>query len=177
MTGSGLRAYSRAMLRRALLLVTAAVLSFSLAPVASAEPVKTVTVAHGPVTATVVPVIPGTASPGDLRLFHIALTRPGRTKTIGFLSGSLLTTAVGVPAVGKELRSADLVFTVGAAKNQLVIGGTAGYDQQAPTVAKKTSTIRPVLGGSGRYAGARGWCESVHRKDGTWRHTFHIRTS
>jgi len=177
MTRPWLRAYSQAMLRRALLVAAAAALSLSLAPPASAGPITIVKIAHGPVTATVVPVTPGTASPGDLRLFHVPLTRPGRTKTIGFLSGSLLTTAVGRPAAGEELRAADLVFTVGATKNQLVLGGTAVYDQQAPTVAKKTSAIRPLLGGSGRYAGARGWCESVHRKDGTWRHTFHIRTS
>lgn len=162
------------MLRRVLLL--AVLLTLALASPASADPVV-VKVAHGPVSATVVAVQPGVASPGDLRLYHIALTKPGSSKVVGFLTGSLLTTAVGQPAAGKELRTADLVFTVGAAKNQLVLGGTAAYDQQAPTVAKKSYTIRPVLGGSGRYAGARGWCESVHRKDGTWRHIFHIRTS
>ena len=90
------------------------------------------------------------------------------------MTGSLLTTEVGKPSAGKEYRSADLVFTIGKARNQLIIGGVAVYQQQAPTVAERTTVVRPVIGGSGKYDGARGWCESVHRKDGTWRHTFHV---
>ena len=143
-----------------------------LAPAAAAERPVTVRVAHGAISATVDPVTPGAASPGDLRLYYTPLTRPGRTKQIGFMTGSLLTTAVDRPAAGKEYRAADLVFRVGT--SQLVVGGVAEYDQQAPTVAERTSVVRPVLGGTGRYAGARGWCRSVHLKDNTWRHVFMI---
>jgi hypothetical protein len=31
-----------------------------------------------------------------------------------------------------------------------------------------------ILGGSGKYAGASGWCVTEHLPDGTWRHTFHL---
>ena len=163
------------MLRRPALALLGTVLALSLAGPASADPVTVVKVAHGPVSAQVDPVTPATASPGDVRLFYSTLTKPGKKKAIGFLTGSLLTTAVDEPAVGKELRTADLVFTIGQAQDQLVVGGVAVYDQQASTVARKTSVIRPVVGGSGKYDGARGWCRSVHRKDDSWRHTFHLR--
>lgn len=147
------------------------VLVSSAAPVAADQVVK---VAHGPITATVIPVTAGKASAGDLRTYHIKLTKPKKSKRIGFMTGSLLTTAVNKPARGQEQRTADLVFTIGKAANQLVVGGVAAYEQQAPTFRKRTSVIRPVLGGSGKYAGARGWCESIHRKDNTWRHVFHL---
>ncbi len=136
----------------------------------------TVKVAHGAVSAQLVPVTPGTPSAGDLRTYYVDLTKPGKAKRIGFLTGSLLTTAVGKPSAGKEYRTADLVFTVGKPADQLVVGGVAVYEQAAPTVALRTSVVRPVVGGSGQYAGARGWCKSIHRKDGTWRHVFHFRT-
>jgi hypothetical protein len=149
----------------------AAVLPLAVAAPAAADPV-TVKVAHGPATATVDPVVPGSANPGDLRLYYTPLTKPGTQRAIGFMTGSLLTTAVNLPRAGKEYRAADLVFTVRG--SQLVIGGVAVYDQQAPTVAERTSVVRPVLGGTGRFAGARGWARSVHLKDNTWRHTFRI---
>jgi hypothetical protein len=34
--------------------------------------------------------------------------------------------------------------------------------------------IRPVTGGSGRFAGATGWAETRHFPDDTWQHTFHL---
>lgn len=155
-------------------LLIAAVLTAAMASPAVADSDVVVKVAHPAVTAKVVPVTPGTASPGDLRTYFTKLTKPGKSARIGFMTGSLLTTAVGKPSAGKEYRTADLVFTIGKARNQLILGGTAVYQQQAPTVAERTTVIRPVIGGSGKYDGARGWCESVHRKDGTWRHTFHV---
>ncbi len=150
--------------------VTAALIVIPAAPALADDLV--VKVAHGPITASLDPVTPGTASPGDVRLYYIDLTKPGKKKVIGFMTGSLTTTAVGKPQAGKEYRSADLVFTVG--DSQLVIGGVAEYDQNAATVAKRVSVIRPVVGGTGKYAGAHGWAKSTRFKDNTWRHTFHV---
>ncbi len=161
------------MLRRIAVLLFGSLLLLGVCGPAPASPLQVVKVAHGPVTAQVDPVTPGTATPGDLRTFYTSLTKPDKKKAIGFMTGSLLTTAV---EDGKELRTADLVFSIDKPENQLIVGGVAVYEQQAPTVAQRTTVIRPVVGGSGRYAGARGWCRSVHKKDGTWRHTFHIRT-
>lgn len=144
------------------------------AATAAADTREVVRVAHPAITATVIDVGPTGASAGDLRTYWTKLTAPGRPARIGFMSGSLLTTAVNKPRSGYELRTAALVFTIGRAANQLEVGGIASYRQQAATVSRDESVIRPVVGGSGRYAGATGWCRSTHKADNTWRHTFHL---
>ena len=35
-------------------------------------------------------------------------------------------------------------------------------------------TVRPIVGGSGKYAGAGGWCTTVDYANGNWAHTFHL---
>lgn len=131
-----------------------------------------VKVAHGPVILPVVDALPAGPSVGDLRTVWTPLTRPGRTKVVGYLSGSLLTVALDRPTQGYELRTSNLVFVVGAAADQIVVGGIAAYLSRAPTFARRTVTVRPVTGGSGAFAGARGWCRTIHYADGRWTHTF-----
>ena len=134
-------------------------------------------VAHGPITsegAQYVDTAPAGPSAGDVRTYYFPLTRPQRTRRIGYVTGTLTTTAIDRPRAGLELRTADLVFVVGRRKDQLVVGGVSTYPQSAPTIPSTSKTTRPVLGGSGRYAGARGWCVTTHRGDGTWRHVFHL---
>jgi hypothetical protein len=136
-----------------------------------------VAVAHGPVTADnsqYTDAGPAGPSVADLRTYFLPLTRPGGTARIGYLTGTLLTTATDQPKARVELRTANLVFVVGEAADQLVVGGVSAYAQTAPTLSKKSVTTRPVIGGSGKYAGARGWCVSTHFANDTWTHVFHI---
>jgi hypothetical protein len=159
------------------LVVLAAALA--LAPGARATPPRTlvVAVAHRAVTAADTQYLdapPAGPSAGDVRTYYLPLTRPGGTEEIGYLTGTLTTTAVDRPTAGMELRTANLVFVVGPAADQLVVGGVSAYAQSAPTIARKSVAVRPVIGGSGKYAGARGWCVSTHLADGTWTHVFHL---
>jgi hypothetical protein len=134
-------------------------------------------VAHGPVTAGNVQYSdtpPAGPSAGDVRTYYLPLTRPASSRRIGYLTGALTTTAIDKPATGMELRTADLVFVVGGAADQIVVGGVSAYAQSAPTVATSSVVTRPVTGGSGRYAGARGWCVTTHHANDTWTHVFHI---
>lgn len=135
------------------------------------------TVAHGPVTASnsqLVDTAPAGPSVGDLRSYYLPLTRAGGTAAIGILTGTLTTLWVDKPSAGLETRSSNLIFVVGAAANQIVLGGIGTYPQSAPTVPQQSTLVRPVLGGSGRYAGARGWCLTTHYANNTWTHTFHL---
>jgi hypothetical protein len=109
-----------------------------------------------------------------VRTYYLSLTRPGSSRKVGYLTGTLTTTATGRPNRGMELRTANLVFVFGRAADQLVLGGVAVYGQFAPVLAKKSVVTRPVLGGSGRYAGARGWCVTTHLANDTWTHVFHL---
>lgn len=154
--------------------IAAAAALVPLGGAAHADTDRVVRLAHGPITATLIDGgLPGNSA-GDLRTYHIRLTKPGESRRIGFMSGSLLTTAVDEPRIGWDQRTANLVFTVRAAPHQLVVGGVAAYRQKAATLSRRESVIRPVIGGSGRFDGAKGWCESIHRANNTWRHVFHI---
>ncbi|MSO95387.1 MAG: hypothetical protein EXQ81_06285 [Thermoleophilia bacterium] len=133
---------------------------------------KTLTVAHGPVILPYIDAAPAGPSVGDLRTVWTALTRPGKTEEIGYLSGSLLTVAEEKPGPDQELRTSNLVFVVGSPVNQIVVGGIVAYNRTAPTVATKSLTVRPIVGGSGAFDGARGSCRTIFYPNGTWTHTF-----
>ncbi|CAB4707815.1 unannotated protein [freshwater metagenome] len=109
-------------------------------------------------------------SMGDVLAFYLPLT----SSTTGYITGTLTVTGSNQPSDGMEVRIADLTFVIGTQSDQIVIGGSALYNIVSPTLAIGQKTIRPVIGGSGKFAGARGWAESVQNTDGTWVHTFHI---
>jgi hypothetical protein len=158
---------------RVAIVVAFVLLGLTTATAASAA-TRVVKVAHGPVTLPLVDAAPAGPSVGDLRTVWTPLTRPGRTRGVGYLAGSLLTVAVDRPTGGRELRTSNLVFVVGRPADQIVVGGVASYPSAAPTVVRRTLTVRPVMGGSGAFAGARGSCRTVHLANGRWTHTFVI---
>ncbi len=159
-------------LRRLVLSLAAlAVVVSGLAACASSGAAKEVTVFHGAPTATVDLVTDGAATPGDVRVFSAQLTDASGA-AIGNLRGTLTTTEVA--ASGDEIRSAYLICSFAKPEDQLVIGGESSYPKDATTIAPGTAVIRPVIGGSGIYAGARGWAETFHNADGSWRHVFHL---
>ena len=134
---------------------------------------RTVTVTHGAVTATLLDLGAPGASVGDVRIFELATGVQGETTT-GRLDATLTTTGENVPDAGSEVRLGKLVFSFGAGTDQVVVDGSSIYPAAGSTIAVDTSTIRPITGGSGSYAGARGWCESTHLADGTWTHALHL---
>ena len=89
------------------------------------------------------------------------------------MTGSLTVVAPDKPTKGEELRRSNLVFQFGAVDDQLVVGGVAVYQIANPTISLGKVVTRPILGGSGKFAGATGWVETTHNADGTWVHVFH----
>jgi hypothetical protein len=110
-------------------------------------------------------------SVGDERITEIATQSDGKP---GRLDGILTTTAVNSPEAGSEIRLSQLVFTFATESDQVFVSGTSVYPAASATIKADSSTIRPIIGGSGVYAGATGWCESFHLADGTWRHVLHL---
>jgi hypothetical protein len=153
------------------LLVVLAALAFALAACSSSGG-RTVTVTHAAVTLEYVDLGASGASVGDERVTAIAFNVDGGGT--GRLDAVLTTTAVNAPNPGDEIRIGHLVFMFGTGPDQLVVDGTSAYPAQSATIAQDSSTVRPIVGGSGAYAGARGWAESFHLADGTWRHVFHL---
>ncbi len=141
---------------------------------ARAERLVTWTVTHGPITATLLPTGSDGHQVGDVRAFSFPVQVEGRRVT-GWLDATLTTSAIDVPATGDEVRLSLLVFSFGEDRaSQVVVQGSSVYPAAGATIDAGTSTVRPVTGGSGRFAGATGWAQSSHLADGTWRHELHL---
>ncbi len=109
---------------------------------------------------------------GDLVTFRAPVSKAGSSAVIGFMTGSLRNTAIDFPKPGSAVREVNLVFVLRDGKDELVVGGAAEYPLDGATLPLPSTTVRPLLGGSGRYAGARGEVVTVHAADDTWTHTF-----
>jgi len=158
--------------RRALaaLLLTGPIAAFA----TSAHAASTFTVTHAEVPApTLVDVGEPGDSVGDVRLFHF--DGQGDDGSAVRIDWTMTTTAIDVPAPGVDSRISTGIFSIGEdASSQLILQGVAHYPGEDATMAVSSSAVRVVTGGSGRFAGARGWVESTHLQDGSWRHTFHF---
>jgi hypothetical protein len=73
-----------------------------------------------------------------------------------------------------EIRSANLNFVLGDISNQVVLGGVSLYPPVGATIAPGTETIRPIIGGSGEYEGARGQVISKNLGDAGWSHILEL---
>jgi hypothetical protein len=158
----------------ALIALVATGSSFAFTAATTLAPLQTVEFTHAEVVASQVTVLDSGldgSSPGDERFFIVPATSPDG----GLLTGSLTVVAAGQPRPSEELRRSDLVFQFGAVEDQLVVGGVAVYEVEDPTLSLGKVVTRPIVGGSGVYAGASGWVDSTHNQDGTWVHVFHYK--
>jgi hypothetical protein len=137
---------------------------------ANQRTVTEVTVTHAAVAATTTT---GTGV-GTVRTFYIPLEVNGLTHEEHYLSGTLTTLSEGVDG-GDELRISHLVFVFGDKANQIVVGGVSLYPPAGATLAPGQETVRPVVGGSGTFDGARGEVVSTNLGDQGWSHVFRIR--
>ena len=132
--------------------------------------ITTVTVYHQPVVPTAV-----TGSGiGTVRYFSVPMAVNGVAANGQYLSGTLTTLDVGIPG-GQEIRGSNLIFVFGSSDDQLVVGGIAIYPAAGATLADGARVVRPVIGGSGKYAGAAGQAISTNLGAKGWTHVFKIR--
>jgi hypothetical protein len=110
---------------------------------------------------------------GTVRTFMVPTVVNGKANAGNYLTGTLTTVAVGL-ANDQELRASDLTFVVRTVTNQLVVGGVSLYATQAGVLSVGQTTTRPVVGGSGIYAGARGYVVTTNMGDAGWKHVFHL---
>lgn len=141
------------------------------APAAQAAPKKEriVTVTHGPVNPTLVQ----GSGLGAIRTFTGRTAVNGVAGPNDLFTGTLTTVSVNLPG-NEELRSSNLIFIFGSEANQMVVGGISLYPADGSTLAPGTQTIRPILGGSGTYNGARGYVVSTNMGADGWSHVFHV---
>lgn len=142
-----------------------------IAPAQAAESTKreVVRVYHQPVT----PLSVSGSGVGEVRTFLVPMAVDGMARDGQYLSATLTTMATDLSG-GQELRASNLNFVFGSEEDQIVVGGVSLYPPAGATLAPGTKTVRPVIGGSGRYNGARGQVISRNYGDDGWTHTFRI---
>jgi hypothetical protein len=148
----------------ALLLVGASSTSY-----AADRSVTTINVYHQAVS----PISVTGSGVGTVRTFFIPMAVNGKAANDQYLAGTLTTFAENVTG-GLELRGSNLTFVFGKEADQLVVGGISLYPPAASTLAANSKTVRPVLGGSGKFSGARGQVISTNMGDRGWTHVFKI---
>jgi len=110
---------------------------------------------------------------GAIRTFFIPMAVDGVAADGQYLTGTLTTLVERLPS-GQELRATNLTFVFGAEPDQLVVGGISEYPIAGATLAPGQRTVRPVLGGSGKYAHASGDVVSTNLGSDGWTHVFRL---
>jgi hypothetical protein len=111
---------------------------------------------------------------GTVRTFFIPMAVDGVPADNQYLTGTLTTFAENVTG-DLELRGSNLTFVFGDEADQIVVGGISLYPPATATLAPGTRTVRPILGGSGIYFGARGEVISTNLGPNGWTHVLRIR--
>lgn len=110
---------------------------------------------------------------GTVRTFFAPIAVDGEPGDGRYFTGTLTTLATGLRG-NQEVRASNLVFVIGDEANQLVIGGISLYPATGATIAAGTRTTRPIIGGSGIYAGATGEVITTNLGADGWTHVFLI---
>lgn len=112
-------------------------------------------------------------SHGDLLAFDAPIQTTKGDK--GKLSGFVLT--VAIPEKDHEVfqdRIVSMVFDLGDA-NTLVISGKSVYPHRGELeMVKNNPQIRAIIGGTGKYIGARGQISTTRDEDGGYTHLFEL---
>lgn len=109
-------------------------------------------------------------SHGDMMAFEAPFIADDGTT--GFMNGMLITVDIALADEGHFLdRIAQIVVDFGGS-DTLVIGGGASYPLGAIEMAPDAPQLRAVIGGTGRFIGARGEVLTTRRDTGHYEHSF-----
>ena len=106
---------------------------------------------------------------GDVYHFSAALrSKPGGPVT-GELMGSKTLVKIATDANSNLERRATLMFfTFADHKDQIIAFGVADYSPNVPEFEAGQEVVRAILGGTGKYMGARGQVASTRNADGSY---------
>lgn len=112
-------------------------------------------------------------SAGDVRVWHFeGKTGEGATVVMEFI---MTTTGVDTAGKGAESRVTTGVFSFGGpVQDQIVIQGVGLYAGADSTFKPNSQLVRAIIGGTGKYKGAKGELISTHKEDDTWEHVFKL---
>lgn len=109
-------------------------------------------------------------SPGDVYVFDADVVRPNGSTVIGRVRGTQ--TEIKLER-GMETVQGMITYELGAG-NEIVIGGLSAYPLESTGLTRGRSFVRPVLGGTGKYAGAKGTVTSTQLSGGRYDQVFRL---
>ena len=110
---------------------------------------------------------------GDIYHFSAPLHSERGGPVTGEVIGSKTLVKVATDAnPNLERRATLLFFTFADRKDQIIAFGVADYTPSAPEFDAGQSVVRPVLGGTGKYMGARGQVTTTRSADGSYTQVF-----
>ena len=112
-------------------------------------------------------------SPGDVYHFFATLhSAPGGPATGEVFGSKTLIKIATDTNPNLETRATVLFFTFANHQNQIVAVGATDYPPTAGEFDASQPVVRAVLGGTGKYMGARGQVASTRNADGSYTQTF-----
>jgi hypothetical protein len=79
----------------------------------------------------------------------------------------------GSPGVERRMTSAVFSFS-SSPSDTILVQGIGFYPASGATVKIDASLERAIIGGTGKYAGARGTLMTTHLSDGSWEHVVRL---
>jgi hypothetical protein len=112
-------------------------------------------------------------SPGDAYYFSAPLhSSPGGPVTGEVFGSKTLVKLAGLANPNSEKRATLLLFTFSGGQDQIIAFGAIDYPPTAAEFDPGQPVVRPILGGTGRYMGARGQLTSTRNKNGSYTQVF-----
>jgi hypothetical protein len=112
-------------------------------------------------------------SPGDVYHFFAPLRSTAGGPVTGEVFGSKTLIKLASDAnPDLENRATLLFFTFGGHNDQIVVFGITDYSPTAGEFAAGQPVVRPILGGTGKYIGARGQLTSTRNPNGSYTQVF-----
>jgi hypothetical protein len=109
-------------------------------------------------------------SRGDVYVFDAQVFDEDEQNVVGHVDGTQ--TSLRVEG-DEEVVQTMMTFTLGD-RDTLTIGGVSRYPRGEVGLVRNREHVRPILGGTGTYAGAHGEDVTVRRSDGRYEHTLSI---
>jgi hypothetical protein len=115
-----------------------------------------------------------TKDAGDEFAFEAKL-RDTANNEVGTVLGMLVTVTLphnaGVDSNNQEEKLSEIAYHF-SDTDGLVVEGINGYAVNSPVMPINVPQLRAIVGGTGKYKGARGQVTLVHKEDGKYYHTL-----
>lgn len=108
--------------------------------------------------------------PGAIESIFGAKLTNTKGKNAGYLTGSIVTDDILDIGDPGEYRHRNLTFTLPG--GQILAKGNSFYPLDQVQLKFDESAVIAVIGGTGKYLGARGEVKTIRKANGTYRHEF-----